>query len=131
MNKQMAMEMSPIAVLGAGSWGSALALLLARNNQNVRLWDIDVELVTQIQADRANSRYIPDCHFPENISVYHDLGETLADVMDILVVVPSHAFAKCIANVKSHLNGKSIRLAWRQKAWIHPINFCTKWLKIF
>ncbi|WP_423062952.1 NAD(P)H-dependent glycerol-3-phosphate dehydrogenase [Candidiatus Paracoxiella cheracis] len=112
---------SPIAVLGAGSWGTALALLLARNNQTVRLWDIDAELVTQIQADRVNSRYIPDHPFPENISVYHDLGEVLESVTDILVVVPSHAFGKCIANVKSHRNGKATRLAWATKG-LDPSN---------
>lgn len=112
---------SPIAVLGAGSWGTALALLLARNNQDVRLWDIDTKLVTQMQTDRINARYIPDHPFPENISVYHDLGFCLEGVTDILVVVPSHAFGKCLTTIKSQLNGRSIRLAWATKG-LDPSN---------
>lgn len=112
---------SPIAVLGAGSWGTALALLLARNNQAVRLWDIDAELVTQMQAERVNTRYIPGQPLPENIALHHDLGACLADVADILVVVPSHAFGKCLENVKSHCDGQLIRLAWATKG-LDPSN---------
>lgn len=112
---------SPIAVLGAGSWGTALALLLARNNQAVRLWDIDVELVTQMQAERVNARYIPGQPLPENIALHHDLGVCLADVADILVVVPSHAFGKCLESVKSQCDGQLIRLAWATKG-LDPSN---------
>src|SRR3990167_2370725 len=113
---------SPIAVLGAGSWGTALALLLARNQQIVHLWDVNKELMTQLQAERTNTRYMPDHSFSENILLYHELESCLEGTTDLLLVVPSHAFRHCLNSVKSYFTGKRLpRLAWATKG-LDPSN---------
>jgi len=92
---------TPIAVLGAGSWGTALALLLARNDNETRLWARNPEHVSQMQQDAANTRYLPDINFPENLQVSESLTKTLDGVRDILIVVPSHAFRGLLHKIKS------------------------------
>jgi len=83
--------MANFAVLGAGSWGTALAIQLACNAQQVKLWDIDAELITAIQADGKNQRYLPDKSLPASLSAEHDLSTTLQNVDFTLAVVPSYA----------------------------------------
>jgi len=90
----------PIAVLGAGSWGTALALLLARNGNKTRLWARNPEHVQQMQQESANTKYLPDIDFPENLQVFSDLVATLDGVRDILIVVPSHAFRPILQEIK-------------------------------
>ncbi len=91
---------TPIAVFGAGSWGTALAILLARNGNETRLWARDSNHVAQMQQDSANNKYLPGIQFPENLSVYTDLEEVLEGVLDILIVVPSHAFRPLLTQIK-------------------------------
>ena len=90
----------PIAVLGAGSWGTALALLLARNGNNTRLWARNVEHVQQMQQEAANTKYLPGIDFPDNLQVNSNLKSTLDGVRDILIVVPSHAFRPLLEQIK-------------------------------
>ena len=99
----------PIAVLGAGSWGTALALLLARNGNETRLWARSPEHVFQMQQESENSKYLPGIRFPENLKTSSDLEVTLAGVRDILVVVPSHAFRPLLKQIKP-LVGPGCRL---------------------
>ena len=84
---------SSVAVLGAGSWGSALALLLARNGVRVTLWGRDAAHVHTISRDRVNTRYLPQARFPDSILVTATLAEALRGSDVALVAVPSHAFA--------------------------------------
>lgn len=98
MNNEL--KTTPIAVLGAGSWGTALAILLAGNGNNTRLWGRNPEHVQQMQQQSANSRYLPGTIFPENLQVFSDLKATLDTVRDILVVVPSHAFRPMLQQIK-------------------------------
>lgn len=77
------------AVIGAGSWGTALALQLARNGHAVSLWDHDAERAMQMDASRENSRYLPGIRFPENIRVRGDAAEVLGTAELVTVVVPS------------------------------------------
>lgn len=81
-----------IAVYGAGSWGTALALQLARNGLQVWLWDIDAEHVRQLQITRENTRYLPGVELPENLHCAADLAEVAAKSDYHLIVVPSHGF---------------------------------------
>ncbi|MFZ1539092.1 MAG: NAD(P)H-dependent glycerol-3-phosphate dehydrogenase [Chromatiaceae bacterium] len=85
--------LAPIAVLGAGSWGTALALVVARNGFPVRLWDHWPEQVTDLARDRENRRYLPGFPLPNNLEPVPDLEQALEDAAEILVVVPSHGFA--------------------------------------
>jgi glycerol-3-phosphate dehydrogenase (NAD(P)+) len=82
--------MRSVTVLGAGSWGTALAVHLARVGHDVRLWARDAALVEQIVSRRANAIYLPDVHLPENIVVTHALTDALADAELVVSAIPSH-----------------------------------------
>ena len=57
----------PVLVQGAGSWGTALALVLARNNHQVFLWDIDTHVIKDMKSQRCNTKYLPEIDIPKNI----------------------------------------------------------------
>ncbi|HMB68826.1 MAG TPA: NAD(P)H-dependent glycerol-3-phosphate dehydrogenase [bacterium] len=80
------------AVAGAGSWGTALACLLARRG-DVVLWGRDAETMDKLQADRENARYLPGIRFPDSLRVTADLGEA-ADCGDVVLAVPTRAHAQ-------------------------------------
>jgi glycerol-3-phosphate dehydrogenase (NAD(P)+) len=82
--------MPTVAVIGAGSWGSALAVHLGRVGHDVRLWGRDRALVDEISARRANSVYLPDVVFPESVSVTHTLADALRQADLVVSAVPSH-----------------------------------------
>ncbi|MFB4203210.1 Glycerol-3-phosphate dehydrogenase [NAD(P)+] [wastewater metagenome] len=90
---------SAIAVLGAGSWGTALALVLARNGHAVTLWGHDDTHVAALERQRSNERYLPGIGFPDGISVTDDLDAAVSGVDWVLVAVPSHAFAATLARL--------------------------------
>lgn len=102
------------AVLGAGSWGTALALVLARKACHVTLWDIDAQLITHMQEKRCNERYLPTIALPDLITPIADLKAAVRDVRDILIVVPSHAFRSLLHAIKPHVRS-DVRLAWATK----------------
>ncbi len=83
--------MTTAAVLGAGSWGTALAIQLAKNGHDVRAWDHDVELISALIAENENKRYLPGSKFPNTLSAEHDLASAIKNVDFILFVVPSYA----------------------------------------
>jgi glycerol-3-phosphate dehydrogenase (NAD(P)+) len=68
-----------IAVLGAGSWGTALSVHLGRIGHDVRLWARDVALVQDMNVRRANAVYLPDVTMPPNVAVTHDMAAALSD----------------------------------------------------
>ena len=82
-----------IAVLGAGSWGTALALQLDRSGSHSILWDRDTENLEKIRATRFNQRYLPGIDIPESIVVENDMLAAVKAADHVLVVTPSHAFA--------------------------------------
>jgi glycerol-3-phosphate dehydrogenase (NAD(P)+) len=79
-----------IAVLGAGSWGTALSVHLARSGHSVRLWGRDPRLVEEMRARRANAVYLPDVTFPKGVSVTHRLEDALPGAGLVVFAVPSH-----------------------------------------
>lgn len=78
------------AVLGAGGWGTALAVHLGRNGHRVSLWGRDPVLLREIAARRANPTYLPDITLPATVHPVVDLARALADVDHVIVAVPSH-----------------------------------------
>lgn len=76
-----------ISVLGAGAWGTALAISLAPRHQ-VRLWARDAQQVAAMQASRSNRRYLPDMPFPESLQLTADMGAALSDAELLIVAVP-------------------------------------------
>lgn len=89
----------PIAVLGAGSWGTALAILTARNHQITRLWGHRPDFMETLHAARENFHFLPDIAFPESLSIYNDLKSTLDSVANVIIAVPSHAFRNLLTTI--------------------------------
>lgn len=107
--------MKPLAILGAGSWGTALALLIAGNGYVVNLWDHDKKHVDDMQANRTNERYLPGISLLDNIIVFHDLAACLTTVTDILIVVPSAVFREVVKKIKPYIDINKVRIAWGTK----------------
>jgi len=103
-----------LAVLGAGSWGTALAVLTARNGYRTLLWGHDPARMAQLAHARENSRYLPGVAFPDSLHVREDLIETASEASHILVVVPSHAFGATLEALRPQLAVSTI-VAWATK----------------
>lgn len=82
--------MGNIAIIGAGSWGTALALVAARAGQQVKLWAHSAEVVETLRRTRENQIYLPDFALPENVAPTGELAEALSDAALVVTVVPSH-----------------------------------------
>ncbi|MEK7991605.1 MAG: NAD(P)H-dependent glycerol-3-phosphate dehydrogenase [Thiotrichaceae bacterium] len=106
---------SPILVLGAGSWGTALALVLARNGHPIWLWSHAPAHVAQMRAEQQNSQFLPNYSFPENIQIVDDLAY-VAKTQQILIVVPSHAFHATLSLIKPYLQ-PATHLCWATKGF--------------
>lgn len=105
----------PIAVIGAGSWGTALAILLARNgNVDVRIWSNETDQIELMQARCVNEKYLPGISFPDAVHPYSELQANLNGVRDILVAVPSHAFRYVLEEIKT-LVSDDVRVVWGTK----------------
>ncbi len=112
----MSAERPPIAVAGAGSWGTALALQFARSGREVRLWGRDGEQLRKMAADRANERYLPGIAFPDNIIIAPELEACLAGARDVLVSVPSHGLRETLQKIKPLLEDDA-RVCWATKGF--------------
>ncbi len=108
--------MSPIAVLGAGSWGTALALQLARAGHDVVLWGHDAGHMAELAGSRSNERYLPGVSFPPGLATTADLAAALADAALILVAVPSRAFREVLAATEG-LGKAVVPIAWATKGF--------------
>ncbi len=105
-----------VAVLGAGSWGTALAMQLARNGHAVRLWARDESQADTMQRQRVNQSYLPEFSLAENIEISADLNTVMAEIDRVLVVTPSHAFSDMVTRIRSRLDA-DIGLAWACKGF--------------
>ncbi|EAR20802.1 NAD(P)H-dependent glycerol-3-phosphate dehydrogenase [Nitrococcus mobilis] len=103
-----------ISVVGAGSWGTALALVLARNGYRVYLWSHDPDHVERMSRERANLRYLPDAPFPAELRPVAELEIALRDVQEVLVVVPSAVFSRVLEQM-APLLAKHARVTWATK----------------
>jgi len=103
-----------MTVIGAGSYGTALAITLARNGHDVLLWGHNPQHLAQLEAERCNSAFLPDVTFPDTLRLEPDLARAVAATRDLLVVVPSHVFGDVLQQIKPHLRSDS-RLVWATK----------------
>ena len=107
---------STCVVLGAGSWGTALAIQLARVALPTLLWGRDATHLAELQRDRRNIRYLPDAPFPEQLRVEPDLKAALQVSADVIVAVPSHALRGTLQEIAPHLRTNA-RVAWATKGF--------------
>jgi len=105
-----------VSVLGAGSWGTALAAVLARNGVDTRLWGRDAAAIAQMVATRRNARYLPDLQLPRELALSSDLTACVSTASVLLIVTPSHAFAALLEQIAGDLAPKA-RLAWATKGF--------------
>jgi glycerol-3-phosphate dehydrogenase (NAD(P)+) len=94
-------QFKPITILGAGSWGTAIALYLAKRGQAVRLWSYEIPEVAAMLAERTNNRYLPGFDFPDLIQPTANLAEAVKDIQDVIVAVPSIGFRETLIMLKS------------------------------
>ena len=107
---------TPVAVLGAGSWGTALAVLLARNGVPTTLWGRTPQSVVDMAMARRNARYLPDLAFPDSLQLSGALEPTVRDAGTVLVAVPSHAFAELIDTAAPWI-APDTGIAWATKGF--------------
>ncbi|RBM30932.1 NAD(P)H-dependent glycerol-3-phosphate dehydrogenase [Vibrio tarriae] len=103
-----------MTVIGAGSYGTSLAISLARNGANIVLWGHDAEHMARLDADRANHEFLPGIAFPDTLIVETDLQKAVQASRDLLVVVPSHVFGIVLKSLQPHLRADS-RICWATK----------------
>lgn len=105
-----------ISVLGSGSWGTALAILAARNGGQTLLWGHNPEQIRRLQYDRENQRYLPGFSFSDNLQVTANLTEAAAFSPLLLISVPSHAFKETLLQLKPLVN-EQVKIAWATKGF--------------
>ena len=96
--------MRNVAVIGAGSWGTALAIVLAENCQQVTLWARREELCREIRQTRENKAYLPGVTLPKNITVTSDLERAVYQKEAIVLVVPSHTVRTIARQLAPYIN---------------------------
>ena len=104
----MADEPMRVAVLGGGSFGTALASIAADNGASVYQWLRDAELAAQINREHRNSRYLPDYAINPAVRASNDMQEVLVDAELVLVAIPSKAFRDVVRQARPWLNAEQI-----------------------
>ena len=100
-----------IAILGAGSWGTAVGIHLARHGHRVLLWGHDPNHITQLQQHRCNTRFLPDFPFPEGLEPVSDLTLCQAPDIFVIIAIPSHGFTALLDKLTPPKQG----IAWLTK----------------
>ncbi|HJP93017.1 MAG TPA: NAD(P)H-dependent glycerol-3-phosphate dehydrogenase [Pyrinomonadaceae bacterium] len=100
--------MKEIAIVGAGSWGTALAVVAARAGHDVRLWSRSADVVSSIKERRTNSRYLTSTAIPQNVTATNDLSEALREASLVLLAVPSHGARELLTSMSPLLEEDAI-----------------------
>jgi glycerol-3-phosphate dehydrogenase (NAD(P)+) len=103
-----------VTVIGAGSYGTALAFCFGRNGIQTLLWGRDESQLAKMAKERQNTRYLPDFIFPDSLLLEADLAKAMAFSKDILLVLPSHVFKSVLKLIKPYITAEH-RIAWATK----------------
>jgi glycerol-3-phosphate dehydrogenase (NAD(P)+) len=105
-----------VAVLGAGSWGTALAIQLARNDLSIRLWGYDPVQIERLQELGENTDYLPGFKLAENIQPVAELSSAVFDVDFILIAIPSKGFRDLLQKLKPLISDQ-VPIFWASKGF--------------
>lgn len=97
-----------VAVIGAGSWGTALAITLSGKKHNVKIWDLDSELVQNLDKDRENKKYLPGIKFGDTMSVVSEVKDAIYGADIVLFSVPAQFFRSAAENAKQFISNDMI-----------------------
>ncbi len=100
--------MERVAVVGAGSWGTALAVMLAQKGLTVRMWSCEQDVVQEIKQNKTNQKYLPELVLPSNIVVSASLDEVVKDTEVVVMSIPSQAFREVLRKVVPLLKKKQL-----------------------
>lgn len=103
-----------IALLGAGSWGTALAIHMARSGFSIKLWGNEPEHMLRLQQERSNQQFLPDIPFPQSLQVETDLASVLNDVHLVMLAIPSHAYRPFLSANKALFHA-DLPISWASK----------------
>jgi glycerol-3-phosphate dehydrogenase (NAD(P)+) len=103
-----------ISILGAGSYGIALAIALSRNGHTVSLWDYNSVRLALLQKERCSRELFPDIPFPPKLLLEPSLKKVINASSDLLIVVPSYAFSDMLLQIRPYLHTNS-RIVWATK----------------
>src|SRR5215831_11530694 len=95
---------APIAIVGAGGWGTALAITMARDEREVRLWAYEPYLVETMIATRENPLYLPGARIPESVLISNSINEVLTPASIVILAVPSHVYREVFTKMSPLLN---------------------------
>ena len=107
-NPQSAIRNREIAIIGAGGWGTALALVAARAGHRVRLWAHSGEVAKTLRLERENKIYLPGFVLPDSVELADDLAEALTMAEIVLTVMPSHICREVYAQMLDHARPQMI-----------------------
>ncbi len=105
-----------VSILGAGSWGTALAAVLARNGVPTTLWGRDAEALAAMRATRRNARYLPELELPAQLNLCTDLAAAAGSAEVLLIVTPSHAFRALLERIAADV-APGAGVAWATKGF--------------
>ncbi|CAM3909850.1 NAD(P)H-dependent glycerol-3-phosphate dehydrogenase [Avibacterium gallinarum] len=105
---------SPITVIGAGSYGTALAISFSRNGSPTYLWGHDPAHMQRLNEERCNQAFLPNIPFPSALEIESDLASAVQKSRDLLIVVPSHVFGEVLQKIRPHLQPHH-RIVWATK----------------
>ncbi|MEO0574644.1 MAG: NAD(P)H-dependent glycerol-3-phosphate dehydrogenase [Pseudomonadota bacterium] len=108
------MSAESVAVIGAGSWGTALAIQYARAGSHVKLWGRDSAQLATMAKGRINERYLPEGPFPDRLQIASSLAEAVDGAVEILVSVPSHGLRETLGLVQQAITGNP-GISWATK----------------
>ncbi|WP_022670173.1 NAD(P)H-dependent glycerol-3-phosphate dehydrogenase [Hippea alviniae] len=121
-----------VGVVGAGSWGSAISILLAKNGHNVSLYVREEEIRESIKRKRVNPVYLPNVEFPKNIEALGDINETVRDKDFIVFVVPVKYLRATVEQIKEKILSPVISLSkgMENETFCRPSQIIENTLKI-
>ncbi|URJ28187.1 NAD(P)H-dependent glycerol-3-phosphate dehydrogenase [Candidatus Blochmannia vicinus (nom. nud.)] len=96
-----------ITIIGAGSYGTAMAIALSRNGHIVLLWGHNSTHIQTLKTHRCNQAYLPDIPFPPSLYLEKSLSVTLATCLNLLIAVPSHVFSHVLMQIKPNLKNNT------------------------